>query len=164
ALFQKMKAQGLYAHEDYSNINSLKELDEWSGVKVAPVRPGGIIGPGDWTSKKFAGGIELYHGTSGSDIESIQTEGLDAGYGEDKFVYLTCIYDQAVSYARGSAEGQAADTFAIVVVNAAKIPKLKRIRTHEGIWTAPKVSPKAINRVDVYNVATGQKIASHKTP
>src|SRR5208337_4209638 len=105
-----------------------------------------------------------YHGTSGSDIESIQTEGLDAGYGEDKFVYLTCIYEQAVSYARGSAEGQAADTFAIVVVNAAKIPKLKRIRTHEGIWTAPKVSPKAINRVDVYNVATGQKIASHKTP
>src|SRR5208283_6081005 len=114
--------------------------------------------------KKFAGGNELYHGTSGSDIESIQTEGLDAGYGEDKFVYLTCIYEQAVSYARGSAEGQAADTFAIVVVNAAKIPKLKRIRTHEGIWTAPKVSPKAINRVDVYNVATGQKIASHKTP
>jgi len=54
ALFQKMKAQGLYAHEDYSNINSLKELDEWSGVKVAPVRPGGIIGPGDWTNISHA--------------------------------------------------------------------------------------------------------------
>jgi hypothetical protein len=54
AFFEKAKAQGWYKHEDYTNITNLKELDEYLGVKITPVRPGAVIGPGDWTNISHA--------------------------------------------------------------------------------------------------------------
>jgi hypothetical protein len=54
AFFEKAKAQGWYKHEDYENITNLKELDEYLGVKITPVRPGAVIGPGDWTNISHA--------------------------------------------------------------------------------------------------------------
>lgn len=54
SFFEKVKAKGLYSHEDYSNITTLKELDEYLGVKIVPVRPGAVIGPGDWRNISHA--------------------------------------------------------------------------------------------------------------
>ncbi len=54
AFFLQTRSKGLYQHENYKDISSLQELDEYLGVKITPVRPGSVIGPGDWTNISHA--------------------------------------------------------------------------------------------------------------
>jgi hypothetical protein len=115
-----------------------------------------------WDQMKTASGEELYHGTDGNSVDTIRKEGLDGpGYSQDGKIWLTKYKDQAEGYARDSAEGQGSETFAIVVVDPLKVPKLTKDPEHEAIWVARRVPANAVIHIEIYDMA-GQKLAAEK--
>lgn len=101
--------------------------------------------------------MELFHGTSSGSVESIEESGILGSEGEDGRAWLTTRRDIAQKYGRDGAEGQGDGTYAVVVVDSAKIPKLRK-EEFEGVWSASVVPKRAIIRIESYDANTGQKL------
>ena len=101
--------------------------------------------------------MELYHGTTSGSIESIEESGILGSEGDDGKAWMSARKDIAQKYGRDGAEGQGDDTYAVVVVDSNKVPKLQK-EEFEGVWSAPVVPKRAVIRIDSYDATTGQKL------